>query len=121
LTSTGSGTHDGSSTSNRVVSAASDYALAGQPAIASVGGRIVPLVLVGDSINYPTIPAVQKSPLVPTSWLTSIQPMNQSRSLSAEVATLDSGILASSNDSENGMLMTILDGGVRMPDDRKDH
>lgn len=40
LTSTGSGAHDGSNTSNRVVSAASDYTLAAQPVISSVIGTI---------------------------------------------------------------------------------
>ena len=45
LSSTGSGNHDGSNSSNLVVSAASDYALAAQPSISSVAGTITAATL----------------------------------------------------------------------------
>ena len=82
----------------------------------NTASRIVPLVLVGDSINYPAIPSIPKSPLIASGWPGSVQAMSQSGSLSADVATL-----APSIDSVNGVTVAILDGGVRMPDDRKDH
>jgi hypothetical protein len=79
--------------------------------------HIVPLVLGGESFDLPTIPTGLASSSITSNWPVSIRPISQLSSVLAEVVKQAPGILTSSNDSVSGVPLTILDGGIRLPDD----